>query len=108
MYLFKVGNRLARIHVKERLEHGECSGEGLFNSFCAGFVKGVGSELDKNCKALALVVPQKVKESYDVISKDFRIIKTTIPTVDKVAYNEGIIEGKRALNAQYIESNDFD
>lgn len=60
-------------------------------------------ELDKQCTALAIVVQPKVQESWEAFSKDFGTLNAKLNGNNYEAYAEGEIEGKRALNAQYIE-----
>lgn len=103
MYLFKVGNSLATKYVKARRDNGEYRAQGLYNSFCSGFCAGVRSELQKNCTALMLVTPQAVIESFDKYSESFKKVDHRIDMNDWDAYSTGEVEGKRALNAQYIE-----
>lgn len=103
MYLFKVGNSLATKYVKARRDSGEWQTQGLYNSFCSGFCAGVRSELQKNCTALMLVTPQAVIESFDKYSENFKAVDHSISMNDYDAYTTGEVEGKRALNAQYIE-----
>lgn len=103
MYLFKVGNSLANKYVKERKESGEWRTDGIYNSFCKGFSNGVYKELQKNCTALMLVTPQKVIESFEKYSETFKAVDNDVSMSDVEAYLTGEIEGKRALNAQYIE-----
>lgn len=103
VYLFKVGDKLANQYAKkEREMYG--SAEGIYNSFCKGFVAGVRKELEKQCTALAIVVQPKVQESWDVFSSSFGTLNAAIEVTDPDAYEEGFVEGKRALNAQYLES----
>lgn len=102
MYLFKVGNSLASKYVKCRKENGEWETTGLYNSFCKGFCHGVNTELQKNCTALVLVTPQKVIESFEKFSEKFKKTSSSLELKDIDAFCEGEIEGKRALNAQYI------
>lgn len=103
MYLFKVGNSLTTKYVKARRDSGEWQTQGLYNSFCSGFCAGVRSELQKNCTALMLVTPQAVIESFDKYSENFKAVDHSISMNDYDAYTTGEVEGKRALNAQYIE-----
>jgi hypothetical protein len=107
VYLFEVGNRLANAHVKERRENYDDT-KGVYNSFCSGFVDGVDGELSRNCKALVLVVPQEVNESFTMFSEKFKTVDHSISTNDNEAYELGRIEGKRALNARYLEGGTDD
>lgn len=105
VYLFKVGNRLATQYSKKyREEVGNASG--VYNSFVSGFVEGVKKELDKQCTALALIVQPEVEEAWNIFSAIFRERDRSINTngnFNNYAFNEGYVEGKRALNAQYLE-----
>ena len=103
VYLFKVGHKLATQYAKNYREENYAA-DGVYNSFCKGFVAGVKKELDKQCTALAIVVQPKVKEEWEVFSADFGLLKNSgIQATNREAYNEGFVEGKRALNAQYLE-----
>ena len=102
VYLFKVGDKLANQYTKKhREEYGYAVG--IYNSFCGGFIAGVRKELEKQCTALAIVVQPKVQESWEIFSENFKTIDSSISLRDGEAYNEGFVEGKRALNAQYLE-----
>lgn len=103
VYLFKVGDKLANQYAKrEREMYGFA--DGIYNSFCKGFVAGIRKELEKQCVALAIVTQPKVEETWNVFSENFGELKNSaIVMTDAGAYEEGFIEGKRALNAQYIE-----
>ena len=102
VYLFKVGDKLANQTARRyRKEYG--SADGIYNSFCKGFVAGVRKELEKQCTALAIVVQPKVQESWNAFSAAMGIRDTNIILTNREAYEEGFIEGKRALNAQYLE-----
>lgn len=102
VYLFKIGDRLANQYVQK---HKEMYGiaDGIYNSFVVGYVGGVRKELEKQCTALALVIQPEVEESFNEFTKDFKERKNRICTVSGTAYREGFEEGRRAMNAQYIE-----
>ena len=46
---------------------------------------------------------QKVIESFEKYSETFKAVDNNVSVSDVEAYLTGEIEGKRALNAQYIE-----
>jgi hypothetical protein len=105
MYLFGVGKRLAGAYVKRARENGEDT-TGVYNSFCIGFVSGINAELSKNCKALALIVPPKVADSFSIYTESFKTTDHSVKFddgIDSAAFYEGQIEGVRALNAQYLD-----
>lgn len=104
VYLFKVGDKLANQWTKQRRER-YGTADGVYNSFVAGFVTGVRSELEKQCVALAIVTQPKVEKDWAAFTEGFGEKNTSlqISTFDRNAYSEGIVEGKRALNAQFLE-----
>lgn len=103
VYLFKVGNRLANQYVKQYRENVYRYTTGVYNSFVSGFTDGVSKELEKQCTALALIIQPEVQESWENFSKKFKTVSRRVTAIDDNAYKEGRIEGKRALNAQYLE-----
>lgn len=106
MYLFSVCKRLGKAYVKKVKEtEDRWSMDGVYNSFCMGFINGVNIELSKQCTELMIVTPQAVIEEYKEYSAKFGKKDTNIQMTDYDAYDEGEIEGKRALNAQYVDDN---
>lgn len=105
IYLFKVGNRLANQYVKKYRETISYDTRGIYNSFVSGFINGVEKELEKQCTALALIVQPEVQESWDIFSAVMRTRSWNIMSNNPEAYEEGFVEGKRALNAQYLEDD---
>ncbi len=103
VYLFKVGNRLATQYVKQYREDVYRNASGIYNSFVRGFTDGVRKELEKQCTTLALVIQPEVQESWEKFSANFKTVNRNVTAVNAYAYEEGRIEGKRALNAQYLE-----
>lgn len=103
-YLHSVCKRLGKAYEREyRKEYG--TAQGIYNSYCAGFVNGVKSELSKQCTALALVVPEKVQEDWKEYASDFKKVNASdkLRMNDWEAYEKGVQDGKDALNAQYID-----
>ena len=105
IYLFKVGNRLANQYVKKYRETISYDTRGIYNSFVSGFTNGAEKELEKQCTALALIVQPEVQESWDIFSAVMRTRSWNIMSNNPEAYEEGFVEGKRALNAQYLEDD---
>lgn len=102
-YLFTVGNKLANKYVKLQKESGIYDIKGLYNSFCVGFVEGVKKELDKNSKALMLTASLDVQNRYNQLVEGATLVDTSMSINNKTAYNNGFVEGKRALNSRYLE-----
>lgn len=108
MYLFSVCKRLARAYVKKIKEsESRYNMDGVYNSFCAGFINGVNAELSRQCTELMIVTPKEVEKEYKTFSAKFGNKNTNIisDNTDWGAFDDGEIEGKRALNAQYIDDN---
>lgn len=104
-YLFAVCKRLATAYTKKRREESVGCVDGVFNSFCLGFIHGVNSELSKQCTELMLIIPQAVSDEFEAFSKSFGEKNISMSLNDGDAFGEGTVEGKRALNAQYVEDN---
>lgn len=105
MYLFNVGNKLARKYIKDyKASRGYNAPDGTYNDYTMGFTEGINNELSKQCKALALVIPTKVQTEYKDFSKNFGTMNTAVSGGGNFdAYQQGKTDGKNALNAQYIE-----
>lgn len=105
MYLFNVGNKLARKYIRNyKEEYGFNPPDGTYNDYTIGFTDGINKELSRQCKALALVIPSKVQEEYKDFSKDFGSMDTSVSGGGNYkAYEQGKTDGRNALNAQYIE-----
>lgn len=46
---------------------------GVFNSYASGFLAGMKSALDKQCEALQIVTPVEVVDSFEEMSKNWKI-----------------------------------
>ena len=104
-YLYSVCKRLGNSYLRRKREESVGSVNGVFNSFCLGFIHGVNSELSKQCTELMLITPKEVEDDFKNFSKSFGIKNTSISLNDMDAFSKGEVEGKRALNAQYIDDN---
>lgn len=103
VYLFKVGDKLATQYAKKYREENYYA-DGVYNSFCKGFVAGVRKALERQSKALAIIVQPKVQKEWEAFSADFGVMNNSgIKANNREAYDEGFVEGKRAVNAQYLE-----
>ena len=47
-------------------------------------------------------------DTMQLYSASFKTVNRSVAAIDDMAYREGIIEGKRALNAQYLENGEAD
>ena len=104
-YMYKVGNRLANRYAdKVREERGWS--DGAYNHFVLGFVEGARTELEKQSQALMLVVPAKVEEKYDQMSKGWKEADSRLQleysSENADAFREGEKEGREALQARRL------
>ena len=103
-YLFetciKLGKKYER--MKKKTDNNTAS---PFTSFCLGFLNGVAQCLGENCKALTLTVPKIVEDDWANFSENFKRGNYSFNIKDMNAYDEGVTEGKRAVNGQYISCN---
>ena len=103
LMLYAVGDRLgSREYTKQIQATG--SGKGVYNSFVAGFIKGVEEALNQQCTALLVITPKEVEEEWKVFAASFDKKSTTrLKVVDVAAYRTGYSEGKSAVNSRSIE-----
>lgn len=100
VYLYNVGNKLGNEYAR-KADYWE---ENPYASFTMGFVRGVTEQLQKQCTALALIVQPEVEDAYSNIEFSSHLQSARSKSLSAEAYEEGRVEGKRAFNAQYIES----
>lgn len=102
-FLYNTGNKLADRYYAELYNRGE-STKGVKNTFLLGYLKGIKSVLEKQCVALALVVPQEVNKAFDEKMIGSRHKKTTMTSSgDRRAFDRGVSEGRNVANARSIE-----
>lgn len=104
-YLYEIGNKLAlkKYYEEKKLGH---STKGVMNTYLIGFKDGIQSDLEKQCTALMIVIPQEVKDGFTEMSKNFSTMKNTIKTLghDNSIYNDGFTDGKNAVKARALEA----
>lgn len=102
-FLYESGNKFAVRYYTQRKKAGDNT-KGIMNTYLSGFVAGIKDVLDKQCKALMIVVPKEVEESYTEMTKDFGKSHTTIKAAhDHRAWSDGHSDGKAAMSAKAIE-----
>lgn len=70
-HLHEVGSRLATEEVRRwRREYPGCSLKGVKSSYCTGFVVGVADELERQTKALMVVVPKEGDAACEAVTAD--------------------------------------
>lgn len=107
-YLFNIGNRLAGREV-DRVFGETGTSTNVYNSFVAGFCKGLEEALGEQCQALMIVTPEDVKTSFAERSKNFRemtggALRIGMNSHCREAYETGRTEGRHAVRSKQIES----
>jgi hypothetical protein len=101
-FLYESGNKFAVRYYNKRKKDG-FSTKGLMNTYLLGFVAGIKDVLDKQCKALMIVIPKEVEDSYTEMSKNFGTSHTTVRTTrDDQAWSDGHYDGKATMQARAI------
>lgn len=106
VYLFNVGDKLANQYIRQEKEY-RSTMAGVYNFFVSGFIRGVRSEFEKNCTALALIVQPEVAESFNKLSEKFKAKNLSLSfnsDYDPEAEEQGYTEGRRALSGRYLEN----
>lgn len=81
------------------------NGIGIKNCFLIGYLEGIKDELEKQCTALMIVIPQKVQEEYCNRTKN---LKTVSPKMNTSSYyvnqsrEEGRKAGKNTMNSRRL------
>jgi len=101
--LFEFGNRRGKEIFKEYREAGR-NVHGIKNQFYIGYIRGVKSALDVQSRALMIITPPEVKQSY----KEFCIqsqMKKSSPIryrADEELYERGVNAGREAASRKEI------
>lgn len=103
-YLFSVAKRLGKAYEK-RYRENYGNAEGIYMSYCIGFINGVRLELEKQCTALQLFCPSKVEDDWKKYSADFGEKQTTLKLNDIKAYQQGEVDGKNSISATYLDDS---
>lgn len=103
IYLYNTGNKLANRCYAEFYNKKQPT-KGVKNDFLVGYCHGIKNVLEKQCTALALVIPKDVNESFDEKMKNAKTRRTNIKVnVNNEAYEKGVQEGKSVATARSIE-----
>lgn len=103
-YLFSVGKRLGKAYEKRyREEHGYA--DGIYTSYCVGFINGIRLELEKQCTALQLYCPTKVEEDWKDYSAKMGSKDTSLRLNNAEAYKQGEYDGKNSVYATYLDDS---
>lgn len=102
-FLYNTGNKLADRCYAEYYYKGEPT-KGVKNTFLIGYCHGIKSVLEKQCTALALVIPKEVNEAFDEKMKGAKSRSATLRvSYNQGAYEKGVQEGRNTANARSIE-----
>ena len=106
-YLFNVGNRLAGREV-DRVFGETGTSANVYNSFVAGFCKGIEEGLAQQCQALMIITPEDVKTSFAEMSKNWKsmsggALRIGVNEHCRDAYENGKTEGRHAVRSRQIE-----
>lgn len=100
-YVYRVSHNIGLKLERQARAAGENT-HGVANSYWRGFVTGIRDQLGAQCKALAVVVPQDVKDEF---SKKFPStgkyaggMRNT--GLDMNAYHKGVEDGRHSMNAR--------
>lgn len=103
--LYNIGVKLSDKAKREARK--ECgTATGVRNTFCLGFVRGIQSELEKQCTALMIVVPKEVNNSFEDMTNGSgwkRRSSALKISSDSRIYNKGFESGKEAIRSKGIE-----
>lgn len=106
LMLYHVGHTLAKkTESKTRSLTG--TAKGIYNSYTAGFLKGVESAFNEQCTALMVIVPKEVEEDYTQFCEEHKAKTSSIriKSVDSTVYNEGYTEGREAVKSRAIATD---
>lgn len=102
-FLFKLGNRFADRVYADYYKSGKPT-KGVKNTYLVGYCEGIKSVLEKQCTALALVIPKDVKEHFESAIAGCKPKKARMTiNNDREAYERGKREGKDAINSRSLE-----
>lgn len=104
-YVYRVSRSLAKKLERKAKKEGR-SIHGLANSYWNGFVMGIKQELDAQCKALMVVVPDDVNKEFDSKFNGCKRYSGGMRQTGfhRSAYNQGVQDGQHSMkNRKEIE-----
>lgn len=106
-FLFKHGDKMAAKEVRETKKKGKDT-RGVYNTYLCGFCHGLQSALDAQCKALQLVIPKEVNESFDNFKQSGNWQQNKRSGIkyqsNTDSYNNGYREGRTAMQRREIDA----
>lgn len=103
-HLHEAGSRLATEEVRRwRREWPGYSLKGVKSSYCTGFVRGVADELERQTKALMVLVPEEVDVAYEAATKGTGTYAPRTRATYRSAFDHGRSDGRDASRARSVE-----
>lgn len=105
-FVFNVGHKLATRETNKYTNK-----KGIYNTYLVGFLKGLDNSFNKQSKALMIIVPKEVNESYANLSKNWgHSINGSLntqsyhnrETLYKV-YNQGVEDGSHVMGTRELK-----
>lgn len=114
-FLFDFGNKSAMNYYQRQRNEAKrnnthFNGRGIKNAYLIGYLNGIKESLEKQCTALLIVIPEKVKEKYEERSSSFKSRKYSglrfrNNNEGDQALSEGKRQGRNIVKSRQIESN---
>lgn len=102
-YLYEIGNKFAMRYYNKCKKEGKET-KGVMNTYLIGFRDGAAEVLGKQCTALMIVTPKEVTESFDEMTKGWKVCNSTVRlSNDRSAYSNGKSDGRDMTTARNIE-----
>lgn len=100
-YLYKVSRTLGAREERKARKEGR-STYGVANSYWDGFVRGLKADLDSQCKALMIIVPDDVKTEFSKKYPSTAAYKGGARAFgfDYSAYSKGLEDGKHSMRGR--------
>lgn len=96
--LFEMGHRLGKEY-----EDFAYTDPNAYNNFVIGFIRGVKSELEKQCKELLLITPMEVNEYYSAKNL-VRSRRSTPRASNQDSITRGIQQGRNAVRSRRMQA----
>jgi hypothetical protein len=83
------------------------SGDGVINSYAAGFILGLKEKLGEQSTALMIITPPDVTEKYTEMSKDWKKDKSRFTLTrgsNYSAFNRGLNDGRTVMNGRRLDA----
>lgn len=104
-FLYEMGGRFAIRTYNQARRDGKMT-KGLMNTYLIGFKDGIAEVLERQCRALMLVVPEDVESSFTKMAENFRTSNHTIRTQKNNKIREqGRRDGRAAVEARQLTTN---